>query len=166
MKFTGPARLEYLTSIFPDALVVNVIREPIATVRSWLEVGYWQRMGIDKLWWRGAYSPEEIAYAETIKDEPALITAFQYKKLMETTHDEIQGLNLTVYECRYEDFIKDPKKFIEEMMNFMQLPASKKVNEYLENMIVLNRNERTSKTTRSEISEQLKQQILAITGPY
>ena len=166
MKFTGPARLEYLTSIFPDALAVNVIREPIATVRSWLEVGYWQRMGIDKLWWRGAYSPAEIAYAETIKDNAALITAFQYKKLMETTHDEIQKLNLNVYECRYEDFIKGPKKFIDDMMVFVQLPASKKVNEYLENMIVMNRNERTSKTTKSEISEQLKQQILAITGPY
>ena len=85
MKFTGPARLEYLTSIFPDALIVNVMREPVATVRSWLEVGFWQRMGIDKLWWRGAYTPDEIAYAETIKDKPALITAFQYKKLMETT---------------------------------------------------------------------------------
>ena len=72
MKFTGPGRLEYLTSIFPDALVVNIIREPVATVRSWLEVGFWQRMGIDKLWWRGSYTPEEIAYADTIKDKPRM----------------------------------------------------------------------------------------------
>jgi hypothetical protein len=39
MKFTGPARIEYLTSIFPDAIFVSIAREPIATVRSWLEVG-------------------------------------------------------------------------------------------------------------------------------
>jgi hypothetical protein len=166
MKFTGPARLEYLTSIFPDALIVNVIREPVATVRSWLEVGFWQRMGINKLWWRGAYSPEEIAYAETIKDKPALITALQYKKLMQTTHDEIAKLNLNVYECRYEDFVKDAKNFIYKMTEFMQLSPSKKVDAYLENMIVHNRNERASATKKSVMPEEIKQQILAITGSY
>ena len=164
MKFTGPARLEYLTSIFPDAFIVNVIREPVATVRSWLEVGFWQRMGIDKLWWRGAYTADEIAYAETIKDKPALITALQYKKLMETTQQEIEKLGLNVYECRYEDFVKDPKTFIYKMMEFMQLPPSKKVDEYLENMIVDNRNERASATKKSAMPEEIKQQILAITG--
>ncbi len=56
MKFTGPARLEYLSSIFPDAIFVNIVREPIATVRSWLEVGFWQTKGINRLWWTGAYT--------------------------------------------------------------------------------------------------------------
>lgn len=166
MKFTGPARLEYLNSIFPDALIVNVVREPVATVRSWLEVGFWQRMGIDKLWWRGAYTPDEIAYSETIKDKPALITALQYKKLMETTQEEIKKLGLNVYECRYEDFVKDPKTFIYTMMEFMQLPPSKNVDAYLENMIVDNRNERQSVSKKSAMPEETKQQILAITGNY
>jgi hypothetical protein len=166
MKFTGPARLEYLTSIFPDALIVNVVREPVATVRSWLEVGFWQRMGIDKLWWRGAYTPEEIAYSETIKDKPALITALQYKKLMETTQAEIKKLGLNVYECRYEDFVKDPKVFIYKMMEFMQLPPSENVDDYLENMIVDNRNERQSVSKKSAMPEETRQQILAITGNY
>jgi len=166
MKFTGPARLEYLTSIFPDALVVNVIREPVATVRSWLEVDFWQRMGIDKLWWRGAYTQEELAYAETIKNKPALITAFQYKKLMETTKREIDKLGLTVYECRYEDFVKDPKTFIYKMMEFMQLPPSKKVDNYLENIIVDNRNKRSPEKNKSAMPEEMKQQVLNITGPY
>jgi hypothetical protein len=166
MKFTGPARLEYLTSVFPDALVVNVVREPVATVRSWLEVGFWQRMGIDKLWWRGAYTPEEIAYAETIKNKPALITALQYKKLMETTQQEIDKLGLNIYECRYEDFVKDPKAFIYKMMQFMQLPPSKNVDAYLENMIVDNRNERQSASSKSAMPEEVKKQILDITGRY
>lgn len=166
MKFTGPARLEYLTSIFPDALIVNVVREPVATVRSWLEVGFWQRMGINKLWWRGAYTPEEITYSETIKNNPALITALQYKKLMQTTQDEIAKLHLNVYECRYEDFVKDARSFIYKMMQFMQLPPSKKVDAYLENMIVDNRNERASTTKKSAMPEEVKEQILAITGNY
>ena len=166
MKFTGPARIEYLISIFPDAIFVSITREPIATVRSWLEVGFWQRMGVDKLWWRGAYSEEEIAYAETLKDQPALITAFQYKKLMETTRHEIEKLGLHVYECRYEDFLKDPKKFMYNMMEFMQLAPSKRIDAYLQNMTVLNRNERRAKTAKTEISEEARNRILDITGPY
>jgi Sulfotransferase family len=166
MKFTGPARLEYLTSIFPDALIVNVLREPVATVRSWLEVGFWQRMGIDKLWWRGAYTQDEIAYSETLKDKPALITALQYKKLMETTQQEIDKLGFKVYECRYEDFVKDAKTFMYKMMEFMQLPPSKNVDAYLDNLIVDNRNERQSKTIKSAMPEEVKRQILAITGTY
>ncbi len=166
MKFTGPARLEYLNSIFPDALVINVIREPVATVRSWLEVGFWQRMGINKLWWRGAYTTEEIAYAETIKDKPALITALQYRKLMNVTHEEIEKLNLKVYECRYEDFVKDAKTFIYKIMEFIQLSPSKKVDEYLATMIVDNRNQRASASVKSTMTEEAKQEILAITGAY
>ena len=166
MKFTGPARLEYLTSIFPDALIVNVIRDPVATVRSWLEVGFWQRMGINKLWWRGAYTPDEIAYAETIKDKPALITAFQYKKLMETTKQEIDKLGLNVYECHYEDFVKDAEAFIYKIMEFMQLQPSNKVDAYLKNTIVDISNQRASVTNKSVMPEEIKQQILNLTTSY
>ena len=72
MKFTGPARLEYLQSIFPDAIFVNIVREPIATVRSWLEVGFWQTKGINRLWWIGAYSPEEEKEAEKLARQIAV----------------------------------------------------------------------------------------------
>ncbi len=160
MKFTGPARLEYLTSIFPDAKIVNVTREAVATVRSWLEVGFWQRMGINKLWWLGAYSKEEEAEAEKLKNDPALITAFQYKKLMETTAYEIDKLKLDVFEMRYEDFVGDPKKFIRQLMEFADLPPSKFVDAYLESITVSNRNNRTSKKT--SFSEETKKKILEI----
>lgn len=166
MKFTGPARLEYLTSIFPDAIIINVLRAPVPTVRSWLEVGFWQRMGINKLWWLGAYTPEEEAYAETVKDQPAIITALQYRKLMETTEMEINKLGLKVYESRYEDFVKDPKTFIYNMMQFMQLPPSKYVDAYLENISISNRNNRQATSQKSDMDEATKQRIIEIAGKY
>ena len=160
MKFTGPARLEYLSSIFPDAIFVNIVREPIATVRSWLEVGFWQTKGVNRLWWIGAYTPEEEAEAEKLKNDPALITAFQYRKLMETTAYEIEKLGLQVYEARYEDFVKDPHAFIYKLMEYMQLPPSKHVDAYMQNIFVANRNERTSKKT--PFTEETKRRILDI----
>jgi len=164
MKFTGPARLEYLTSIFPDAVFVSIAREPIATVRSWLEVGFWQTKGINRLWWIGAYTPEEEAEAEKLKDDPALITAFQYKKLMETTEMEAKKLGVPLLETRYEEFVKDPHALVKKIMEFAQLPSSKNVDRYIEEMVVSNRNVRSSKKT--VFSDETKQRILEIVSPY
>lgn len=162
MKFTGPARIEYLTSIFPDAVFVSITREPIATVRSWLEVGFWQTKGINRLWWVGAYTPEEEAEAEKLKDDPALITAFQYKKLMETTEAEAKKLGVPLLETRYEDFVKDPQTLIKKILDFAELPKSKYIDKYINEMVVSNRNARSSKKT--VFSDETKQRILEITA--
>jgi len=164
IKFTGPARMEYLTSIFPDAIFVSITREPIATVRSWLEVGFWQTKGINRLWWVGAYTSEEEAEAEKLKNDPALITAFQYKKLMETAEKESKKLCVPLLEVRYEEFVKDPHAVVKNIMGFTKLPSSKHVDRYIEEMIVSNRNVRSSKKTI--FSDETKQRILEITAPY
>jgi hypothetical protein len=164
MKFTGPARIEYLSSVFPDAIFVSITREPIATVRSWLEVGFWQTKGINRLWWIGAYTPEEEAEAEKLKNEPALITAFQYKKLMETTEMEAKKLGVPLLETRYEEFVKDPHLLVKKIMDFVELPSSKNVDKYIEEMVVSNRNVISSKKT--VFSDETKQRILEIVSPY
>jgi len=164
MKFTGPARMEYLTSIFPDAIFISITREPVATVRSWLEVGFWQTKGINRLWWIGAYTPDEEAEAEKLKNDPALITAFQYKKLMETTERESKKLGVPLLETRYEEFVKDPYVFVKKIMDFVQLPSSKHVDKYIEEMVISNRNVRSPKKT--VFSDETKQRILEIVSPY
>lgn len=162
MKFTGPARLEYLSSIFPDAVFVSITREPVATIRSWLQVGFWQTKGINRLWWVGAYSPEEEAEAEKLKDDPALITAFQYKKLMETTEMERLKLGVPLLETRYEDFVKNPDAFIKNILRFVKLPDSRYVERYLHEMVVSNRNKVPSK--KMNFSDETARRILEITG--
>jgi hypothetical protein len=108
-KITGPSRMEYMMSLFPDAVFVNVTREPLGTVRSWLEVNFWQDKGKSQLWWTGAYTPEEERIAEELSTRPELITAFQYKKLSETTAYEIEKMKPEIYEVRYEDLSKIQK---------------------------------------------------------
>jgi hypothetical protein len=164
MKFTGPARMEYLTSIFPDAIFISISREPVATVRSWLEVGFWQTKGINRLWWVGAYTPEEEAEAETLKNDPALITAFQYKKLMQTTEEEADKLQVPFLQTRYEEFVSDPKGLIKKMMDFAGLRPSKYVDAYLDRMIVSNRNSANSK--KNVFSDETRKRILEIAAPY
>lgn len=164
IKFTGPSRIEYLQSVFPDAVFISIAREPIATVRSWLEVGFWQTKGINRLWWVGAYTKEEEVQAEKLENEPALITAFQYKKLMETTEYEIKKTGVPILESRYEEFVKDPNALIKKMLAFVDLPPSKNVDRYIEEMGVSNRNTVSSKKT--VFSDETKKRILELTAPY
>ena len=160
-KLTGPARMEYLLSVFPGAQFVQIVRDPVATVRSWLEIS-WSNQMTDQLWWDGAYTEEEKEKAKEFANEPALFVAFQYKKLMETTAYEINKLKPDVYTGSYEDFVKDPRQFIADMMQHLGLAPSANVEKFMQKISVQNRNARSAKSAKTEISNETKKKILEI----
>ncbi|CAN5747712.1 hypothetical protein BH10BAC2_BH10BAC2_06650 [soil metagenome] len=162
-KLTGPARMEYLLSVFPNAQFVQITREPVATVRSWLEI-HWSNQMTGQLWWEGAYTEQERIKAKELANDPALFVAFQYKKLMETTAYEINKLHPDVYTASYENFVKDPKQFIADMMAHLGLTQSKQMDAFMEKISVQNRNNRSAKSAKTEISEETKKKILEIVG--
>lgn len=51
IKITGPSRIGYLASIFPDAQFVYIRRNPIPTISSLLKVPFWKSLGYNRLWW-------------------------------------------------------------------------------------------------------------------
>lgn len=160
-KITGPSRMEFLSSVFPDAIFIQINRDPVSTIRSWLEV-YWSGQITDQLWWTGPYSQDELATAKALSKDPALFAAFQYRKLMETTAYEIKKLKAKVYTVRYEDFVKDPYVFITDMLNHLQLHKSKRIDEFMERLSVQNRNTRDAKSDKTAISEETKKKIMQI----
>jgi hypothetical protein len=158
LKITGPARMEYLMSIFPDAQFVNLQREPIATIRSWMEI-YWNEQITNQLWWQGAYSPDELKKAEELSSNKFLFAAFQYKKLMEATQQEINKMHPDIYTATYEEFVENPKAFINDLMQFLHLHPSELVDKFMDKLSIANRNDRKAASTHTEISEETKQQI-------
>lgn len=160
-KITGPARMEFLHSIFPDAVFVQIMRDPVATVRSWLEVG-WSDKITDQLWWTGAYSEAELETAKALSKEPPLFAAFQYKKLMEATRKEIQKTKATVHTVHYEDFVKDPVNFISRLLEKLDLRPSNEVDAFMEKISVQNRNQRPASSAKTVFDEQTKDRIRAI----
>jgi hypothetical protein len=160
-KITGPSRMEYLSSIFPDAFFVQIVRDPVATVRSWLEV-QWSSQITDQLWWEGAYTDEELKKAKEISGDQALFAAFQYRKLIESTAYEINKLHVNVYTAKYEDFVQDPKSFIAKMMEHVQLEPSKFIDAFMEKISVQNRNNRAAASSKTALSEETKRKILEI----
>ena len=161
IKITGPARMEYLMSIFPDAQFVNITREPVSVIRSWMEI-YWNEQITNQLWWQGAYTEDELKKAKELSSNKFLFAAFQYKKLMETTQQEIDKMHPDIYNTSYEDFVKEPKVFIDDLMQFLHLQPSKLVDKFMNKITVANRNERKAVSEKSEISDVTKQEILEI----
>ena len=140
MKITGPGRISYLQSIFPDALFVNVVRDPIATVHSLLKVPFWKDLGMHRLWWTGAYSESEVARFEKIKDDPVASTAFQLNKVLKTTEVEAENCGAQMLTVPYEQFVANPRESVEEICKFLDLELSKPLLEKLEQTSIHDRN--------------------------
>ncbi len=140
LKTTGPGRIGYLQSIFPDAIFINVIREPAATVRSLLNVPFWKDLGMHQLWWTGAYSEAEKRYYQTIRHDAKLSTAFQLEKILCTTRQEAEQCNAGVTTIHYEDFVANPALTVEQILCITGLPPSKWIDQKLEATPVHNRN--------------------------
>ena len=124
MKFTGPGRIGYLKSIFPDARFINVVRDPVATVNSLMKVGFWKENGMRELWWRGAYSALELEEYEFLRRDPAMGTAYQLRKILRTTEREAADVGADMLTVRYEDFCTDAERAVGEILDFAGLPAS------------------------------------------
>lgn len=161
LKFTGPARLEYLMSIFPDAQFVNIVRDPIAIIRSWLEV-HWNLQITEQLWWRGAYTTKELEEAKQLHNDKFLFATFQYKKLKETEQAEIKKMHPDIYTVSYEDFTQHPKDVANNLLQFLHLTPSKLIDEFLNKVIITNRNSRESVSEKTEVTEEIKNKMLAL----
>lgn len=156
-KITGPARIGYLQSIFPDACFVNIVRDPMETIHSWLHVDFWQEQGKNQLWWTGAYSPVEEKWAAENSSNAEALAALQYRKLMETTSWEIEKYKVNCLEVRYEDFVENPEAVINQIISFSQLPPSSRVSGYLRNLKIYNpgKNRAGVKNQKNEMLHQI-----------
>lgn len=132
-KFTGPPRMAYLKSIFPDAIFVNVIRDPRAVVNSLLEVDFWKAgNGYTKPWWKNGLLDGWEAEWEKYGRSPAALTAIQIRRINEVTNLERKDLKEGQFlEVTYEDFIANPVSVMDKILTHCQLRSSMKLTEYI-----------------------------------
>ncbi len=142
-KITGPSRIAYLTSIFPDAVFINLKRSKLPTINSLLMVDFWESRGMDRLWWKGVYSDEEKAWVEQNSHNPAVLTAFQLKKIDEITEQELNRIQPEYIEVHYENFVENPKGQLQRVIDFTGL-KSFDFEKYLSGVKIHNRNKKDS----------------------
>lgn len=138
-KITGPSRITFLSKIFPDAIFVNLKRNYIPTIASFLNVGFWKSRGINKLWWKGVYSEKEKEWVTRNSQNGALITAFQLKRINQITELEVDNNNSKYLEVHYEHFVKSPEEEINRILEFAGL-SSFNVQKQLMKTKIYNRN--------------------------
>ncbi len=151
-KLTGPGRIEYLNSIFPDAIFVHVIRDGRAVVDSLLRVPFWKANGgYDHPYWKNGFPDHYHQEWEYSGKQPSLLTALQWRNIIERTREEAMELEQGRYhEIYYEDWVKDPVASVNKLLNYCELPASTKVTRYVcENQHLKNMN-RDSYSTMSD----------------
>lgn len=127
-KLTGPGRISYLNSIFPDARFVHVIRDGRAVVGSLMKVGFWrEKGGFDAPFWNNGLSDGELQPWKE-NNHPAILTALQWVKVVKSIRQDAAELNSDQYmEIRYEDFVCSPV----ELTNKLHVFAGKESDESL-----------------------------------
>ncbi|WP_325893053.1 sulfotransferase [Grimontia sp. NTOU-MAR1] len=128
LRFTGPSRLCYLNSLFPDAKFVHICRDPASTVHSMISTEEWEYQGKNLLWWRGAYSLQELAQYDRLRGHAVAGTAFQLNKLIQTTMAEATELDLNMLSVNYEDFVATPERIVDKILDFAELPTNEMID--------------------------------------
>ncbi|MEO7210683.1 MAG: sulfotransferase [Chitinophagaceae bacterium] len=164
-KITGPSRIGYLKSIFPDAIYINIVRDPYYTIQSWLKVDFWQDKGAHQLWWQGAYTKEEVAWANSNTDHPWLLAALQYKKIQEMTNAEVAANQVPCMTVAYEDFVEMPEKIVADILSFSALPPSIQIDKYLKENKIYNQNKKQLSNDPEMMQEKEKMDQI-LTGHF
>lgn len=132
-KLTGPARIGYLSGIFPDARFVHVVRDPRSVTESLLRVPFWRdTFRLDSPAWRNGLSEEDLA-AWHRHDTPEALAAVEWGAVLRTAREEAarhaEGRYL---EIRFEDFVGDPHANLDRMFSFAGLDPDPGAHEALD----------------------------------
>ncbi|WP_051261027.1 sulfotransferase family protein [Desulfovibrio inopinatus] len=109
-KLTGPPRVHFLHSIFPDARFVHVVRNGFAVVHSLMRVPFWEEKGgFEGPFWKGGLAEDEVNEWRDNGADPAIITAMQWRHVLKEIRRESSALPVDHYtEVRYESFVENP----------------------------------------------------------
>jgi len=109
-------RIRFLNRIFDDALFIHVIRDPRATINSFLEVGFWPDL---KIWCCDKITPREW---EGQGRDPVILAARLWMKNVQRVLEDRAVLGKDRYiEVRYEDFMARPDDVLAALLDFAGL---------------------------------------------
>jgi hypothetical protein len=132
-KFTGPPRIEFIQSVFPNAIFIHIVRDGRGVVQSLLSVDFWKNGGgYEKLWWKNGKESDRLREWSNKLNKPYLLAAYQYRNIMEKTEAESKLLSPKNYlEIRYEDFLEKPESKLKLMYNFCGLTLKSRSFDHL-----------------------------------
>ncbi len=138
-KFTGPPRIGYLASLFPDAIFVHVMRDGRAVARSLLNVDFWRDTPrLHEPAWRGGPPETHLDLWRSLGRSPLALAALQWRFAIETARRESAALGPGQYhELRYEDFLRSPETIVTRMLDACALAPDPRVLRFLHTRFAL-----------------------------
>jgi hypothetical protein len=138
-KLTGPARIEFLTSIFDDALFVHVVRDGRAVVSSLMNVDFWRdTWRFREPAWANGLTDADLRRWDEHGRSPLALAALEWCAVVRRAREEAELLTPERYtEVRYEDFLADPHGVLDRIADFCQLHRSPAGHEFLERHVRL-----------------------------
>ncbi|HIB38460.1 sulfotransferase [Mesonia sp.] len=140
IKITGPGRIYFLNQIFPQAKNIWLKRKFLPTLKSFLEVSFWQNRKSDTPWWGGVYNDQEKEVLTKYAGDPIIFTALQIKKIIDLIEAEIRDNDFEVFSINYEDLVMKPTKTLQDALDFAGLEKDSSCFDYLNSNKLVNRN--------------------------
>ena len=133
-KLTGPARISYVSSIFPEARFVHVVRDGRAVVQSLMKVEFWgARDRMTRPAWENGLTEADIADWERNDRAPLALAAVQWRRVLETAREEGERVAPERYaEVHYERFVADPNAVLDGIAAFCELSPSPRAGQFLD----------------------------------
>lgn len=133
-KITGPTRMVFLDSVFPDARFVHVIRDGRAVTQSLMRQDWWLERATSPRW-EGGVDEKEIEAWRKAGGDPAVLTALQWRRVIEVAWEERSKLGLAedrYLEIKYESFVSDPVGTLRRIFEFAGLGTSREAEAEVE----------------------------------
>jgi len=144
-KLTGPPRIRFLSSIFRDAIFIDVIRDPRAVVHSFLNVRFRKRKGLKKLNWDGSLDKKDMLEWQSYDFSALSLATLEWRAVYNLTKLEINAIKPKYLQIKYENFVNDPKLIVKQILKFVGLNYSKSHDKFINNTKIVNLNSKYSK---------------------
>ena len=110
LHVTGWPRTGFLRAAFPDARVVNVVRDGRAVASSWLQMGWWDGWQGPDRWIYGPLPAELHALWEASGRSFAVLAGLGWRMLLEAAERAREvSPDGSWSDLRYEDLLADPR---------------------------------------------------------
>ena len=125
IKITGWPRLGFLKTLFPDALLVHVVRDGRAQVNTMLGKDFWKGWQGPDNWRWGALTPEQERLWHSHDRSFVALAAINWNLLLDAfqaTREHVEPADLI--EVRYEDFAVEPTAVVRRIADAAGLSCS------------------------------------------
>ncbi len=137
-KLTGPPRITFLKSVFPQAKFIHIVRDFRLVVQSLLLSFYWDVNQKHEFWNDVLTDLDYEFYRQN--PSPEVLAALQVRNIIEQTYEEAKPLNEQQFATfSYEQFIKNPHEQIDKIFQFIGLEITPKIDKKITEKRIYNK---------------------------